>query len=59
MKFIENQLQRWFGMNLHSAGQIIIIGFFTLLIAITVIFAIISLINNPSAASDASWGFAG
>lgn len=55
---IENQLQKWFGMSLNTALEVLIVASFTLLIAITMIFAIISLAIDPSVADSASWGFA-
>jgi uncharacterized membrane protein len=57
MEFINNQLYRWFGMNLYTALQILIIGL-AILFAVAFVFGVVGLIADPGAANSASWGFA-
>lgn len=57
MEFIENQLIRWFGMNVNTALQVLMVAFFILLISVSVVIAVFNLIADPSVASNASWGF--
>lgn len=58
MEAIEFQLQKWFGMSTQTFGQVVLIGAFTLFVAMIIIVSIIALIGDPSAANNASWGFA-
>lgn len=59
MDFIENQLNKWFGMNIYTAVQVLIIAFLTVLFAVGFIFVVVGLIGDPGAASGATYGIAG
>lgn len=58
METLNGLTYKWFGADLMTIAQVLIIGALALLFAVSFVVGAVALLTDPGAADAASWGFA-